>query len=292
MNIGNIKQAATRTASRGALVGKKYSPQILTGVGIVSGVAAAVMASKATLKAQPIVADAKEFLEVVRDNKASLSDRDYAKELSFAYARPGIQLAKVYAPALSLGSASILCVISAQGIMQRRNAGLAAAYVAVEKGLAEYRKRVEVALGADKERELFYNTTMTEMKNESGKVEKVEIFDPNGVSIYAKFFDEYNPNWTKTPEYNLLFLKAQQNYFNDLLKARGHVFLNDVYDGLGIDRSQAGQVVGWVLNAGGDNFIDFGIFNGTREPVREFVNGRERSILLDFNVDGVVLDLI
>ena len=88
-----------------------------------------------------------------------------------------------------------------------------------------------------------------------------------------------------------MYLKAQQNSFNDLLRARGHVFLNEVYDGLGLERSQAGAVVGWVLGDG-DNYVDFGIFDGDKPRARDFVNGLEASILLDFNVDGVIYDLI
>ncbi len=61
---------------------------------------------------------------------------------------------------------------------------------------------------------------------------------------------------------------------------------------LGVERSGAGAVVGWVVSKTGDNFVDFGIFNGDNSEARAFVNGREGSILLDFNVDGVIYDKI
>ena len=73
------------------------------------------------------------------------------------------------------------------------------------------------------------------------------------------------------------------------------MFLNDVYDALGIPRSKAGQVVGWIYdekNPNGDNFVDFGIYDLYKEGSRDFVNGYERTIWLDFNVDGPILDLI
>ena len=85
-----------------------------------------------------------------------------------------------------------------------------------------------------------------------------------------------------------------ETFANDLLKARGRLFLNEVYRMLGIDETKAGQVVGWVYNPDnptGDNFVDFGIYNMQRERVRAFVNGYEPNILLDFNVDGVIWDL-
>ena len=84
----------------------------------------------------------------------------------------------------------------------------------------------------------------------------------------------------------------QQTFFNDLLLSRGHLFLNEVYDQIGIDRTKAGQVVGWVVSKDGDNFVDFGLFDGSTQEKRMFVNGHENSVLLDFNVDGVIYDKI
>ena len=143
---------------------------------------------------------------------------------------------------------------------------------------------------------LKYEQVIETTVDENGKTHKIKknklnTDDTNGISVYARFFDEACTQWSKTPEYNFLTLKSQQNYFNSLLQSRGHVFLNEVYDALGIPRTQAGSIVGWAIG-NGDNFVDFGIFNGDRTKVRDFVNGYERSILLDFNVDGVIYDLI
>jgi hypothetical protein len=70
------------------------------------------------------------------------------------------------------------------------------------------------------------------------------------------------------------------------------VFLNEVYEQLGIPASRAGAVVGWTILPGGDGYIDFGIFDGENSSARMFVNGHEKSILLDFNVDGVIYNKI
>ena len=64
---------------------------------------------------------------------------------------------------------------------------------------------------------------------------------------------------------------------------------------LGIPKTKAGQVVGWVYDPEhpvGDNYVDFGLFDLDRERVRRFVNGDERNILLDFNVDGNIWELM
>lgn len=170
---------------------------------------------------------------------------------------------------------------------------LTAAYGALEKGFNEYRGRVVEKYGEEEDRNLRYGTMQVQIEDpETGKTKTVTRVDPNDPSIYARFFDEMSSSWNRDPEYNMIFLKCQQNYANDLLRSRGHVFLNEVYDMVGVPRSKAGAVVGWILSKNGetDNFIDFGVFEGRTDVARDFVNGVEGAILLDFNVDGVIWD--
>ncbi len=300
-----IKQSIQKTTGRTGLVLKKYSPEILMGAGILGIVGSTVLACKATLKLEDIIDDAKNTLDTIDSTLESgeyseqYNEEDAKKDKAIVYVKTGVELVKLYAPAISLGVVSIACLMGSHNIMKKRNVAVVAAYKAVEESFANYRRRVVEEFGKDKDEEYRYGIVRTEETitetNKDGKKTKVkktvDRLDPNHISQYARFFDECSPNWSKTPEYNLLFLKAQQNYANDLLKARGHLFLNEVYDMLGIPRSQAGAVVGWVLDKDNDNFVDFGIYNGD-ERGRAFVNGDERSILLDFNVDGVIYDLI
>lgn len=289
MNTLVIKNFIGRTG----LILQKYSPQILTGVGIVSGVASTVLACKATLKLEATLDQAdKRMKSVPVDNK---------KELTKVYIRNGVEVAKLYGPAISLGVLSITCALSGQKIMQNRNTALVAAYKLAEEAFTEYRKRVIDEYGEDKDRMFKYGlkkeTVTVSEEGEDGKKKKVKRdidvpIDPSKVSQYARFFDSSSKNWDKNPEYNLLFLKSSQNHMNDLLRARGHVFLNEVYESLGLPHTQAGAVVGWVLSKDGDNFIDYGLYDDTIEKVRDFVNGFENVILLDFNVDGVIWNLI
>jgi hypothetical protein len=172
---------------------------------------------------------------------------------------------------------------------------LTAAYGALEKGFNEYRGRVIDKYGEEEDRDFRYGSEKVEvLDQETGKNKTVTRVGSDDPSIYARFFDPYSTSWSKEAEYNLLFLKCQQNYANDLLRSRGHVFLNEVYDLLGVPRSKAGAVVGWILSKNGetDNFINFGVFDGREQVARDFVNGREGAILLDFNVDGVIYDKI
>jgi hypothetical protein len=112
------------------------------------------------------------------------------------------------------------------------------------------------------------------------------------VSMYAKFFDETCMGWTKDAEANKFFLLCQQNYANDKLKKYGWLVLNEIYDMLGMPRTKAGQCVGWYYdedNPVGDNYVDFGIFE---DHNISFINGIENKALLDFNVDGDILQYL
>lgn len=310
MNLQNVKEVFTRISGRGGILLKKNSPEILMVTGVVGIVASTVMACRATLKAGDVIDEAKEKLDKINqakeligkptyDIKDRYTEQDYKKDLAITYVQTGVEFAKLYAPAVLISVASIGCILGSHGIMKRRNLALVAAYKAIETSFSDYRKRVAEEFGDEKDRLLKNGIVQSKISvmeiDEDGKSKKtqkvVETVDPNNISQYARFFDEASINWSKTPEYNLTFLKCQQNYANDLLKSRGHIFLNEVYDLLGIPRSQAGAIVGWVREVG-DGFVDFGLFDGENMSVRDFVNGYERSILLDFNVDGVIYDMI
>lgn len=314
----DIKNVATRNFSRMNLKLKKHSPEILVVTGVVGVVVSAVMACKATTKVDSVLEAAKENIDNVHKCVESgecvaevdgelktvpYNEEDGKKDLTIFYAKTGLEFAKLYAPSIILGAASIACILTSTNILRKRNLALAAAYTAVDTGFKEYRGRVVERFGEDLDRELKYNIkahkveeTVVNKKGEEKKVTKtVEIADPNVNSEFARFYDCGNRGWTDDPEANLLFLRQTQNYANDLLKSQGHLFLNDVYKMLGIRVTKAGQSVGWVYdekNSDFHNFVDFGIYDINKPKNRDFVNGYENVILLDFNVDGPILDLI
>lgn len=299
--LNNIKTVVTRTMGRGGLYLKKYSPELLMAAGVIGVGATIVLACKATLHLEDAIdkcAERKDVLE--KDMKSDPRPTEYKKILTKIYTDTAIDLAKLYGPSMVLGVTSVSCLIGSHGIMKKRNLGLMAAYAALDKSFSDYRERVKEKYGEDCEIHLKNGIEPAEIlvTNEDGRVgEQIvsSIKDPNTISQYARFFDESSENWSKTPEYNLLFLRNTQNYANDLLLARGHLFLNEVYDmlfGDGKARSQAGAVVGWVMSKDGDNFVDFGIYDVLNGANRDFINGYEPSILLDFNVDGVIYDKI
>lgn len=290
---------------------KKHSPEILIAAGVVGTVTSAVMACKATLKVEEIVDESKRKVDVIHESTEKgctpagqdYSEEDGKKDLTLVYTQTAIKLAKLYAPSVALGALSITAIVKSHNILTKRNAALAAAYATVDKGFKEYRGRVIERFGKELDRELKYNIKAKEIEekiiDENGEekiVKKtVSVADPNEHSDYARFFDDGCSGWSKDAEYNLTFLKMQQAFANERLKREGYLYLNDVYEMLGIPRTRAGNVVGWVYdeeNPIGDNFVDFGIYDLYNEKARDFVNGYERTILLDFNVDGDILSLM
>ena len=291
---------------------RKHSPEILMGAVIVGAIASAVLACKATTKLESVMEKSRNDIKTIHEaieHPENLSEEytpeDGKKDLAIVYARTGLELVKLYGPSLALGALSITSILASHNILHKRNVAIAAAYTAVDKGFKEYRGRVIERFGDELDKELKYNIKAKKIEekvvDENGKEKKVKKdiqvvdYDRPGESEYARFFDNGNTGWDENPEFSLKFLIHQQDWANELLNHRGYVFLNEVYDMLGIPRTKAGQIVGWVKNNKDDNadhYIDFGIFNVNRPKSRDFVNGYENVILLDFNVDGPILDLI
>lgn len=294
MDVKLVKNAVTSKFGRQILLGKKHSPQIMFVGGVIGVIGATLLACRATLQLEEIIDETQAAHEFARGG--DYSEQDRKRDHAYIYMRTVVRVGKLYAPAVGLGVVSIGALTGSHVVLSKRNVALTAAYSALDKGFNEYRARVVEEFGDDKDRQYRYGSEERELVEYSAKGETkrtITAVAPGNPSIYARYFDEYSHSWVKQPEYNLIFLKCQQNYANDLLHSRGHVFLNEVYDMCGIERSQAGAVVGWVITKDqGDNFIDFGVFDETRERARDFVNGREGSILLDFNVDGVIYDKI
>ena len=295
---------------------KKYSPEILMVAGIVGTVTAAVTACKATLKVKDVMSEKEELQNVIHENlenpDVDYTEEDSKEDLTKVYAQTGVKLIKLYAPSVVLGGVSIASIVMGQKILKKRNIALAAAYTAIDKGFKKYRANVVERFGERVDKELRYNIKAKEVekkitdKNGKEKTVKEIQYDIEGnplenISEFARFFDEAtSTEHHKDAEYNLMFLRRQQDYANEVLKAKGHLFLNDVYEMLGIPKTKAGQIVGWIYdekNPNGDNFVDFGIYRLSGNEVyderkRAFVNGYERNILLDFNVDGPIYELI
>ena len=286
MNLGIV----TRLAGRAGLVLSKHAPTILTAAGTAGFIGTTILASKATLKVEETVAEETALLVKVHEahDAGKLEDKDALHDKVILYTRMTTKLAKLYAPALILGAASIVSLATGHGIMLKRNASLAAAYAAVDQAFKTYKKKVESKFGKEAVLDALVSTPQEDLTKDEMTLEAVTAVD--GVSPYGVIFDEDNVNWSADEDLAKLHLDCQQQYANDILQTRGHIFLNEVYKMLGFPHTPAGAVTGWVKGHG-DDFIDFNIFDGMFEG--EDKNGRTvTKWALDFNVDGVMWDKI
>ena len=303
-----IISKATRLLSSTQYQIKKHSPEILMVAGITGTIVGTVLACKATTKVSEIMEEKNKLVEDVHtclnDKEIEYTEEDSKKDLTIIYAQTGVKLFKLYSPSIGVMILSFASIIAGHKILKKRNIAIAAAYAAIDKGFKQYRKNVIEEFGESVDQQMRFGLKSKEVKkkDKDGKtVKETEYYiDPDSnpldsISEYARFFDATSNNFEKDPEYNMMFLRRQQDYANEMLKSRGHLFLNEVYDLLDIPRSRAGQVVGWVYdkdgNTNGDNYVDFGLYRND-QGTRRFINGLEYNILLDFNVDGVIYDMI
>ena len=297
-NKTEILKSVNGVTSMAVMKLKKHSPEILVVAGIAGTVVSAVLACKATTKVAEILDETKGTLDTIHEgmetgaiNGQEYTNEDGKKDTVVVYAQTGMKLAKLYGPAIILGTLSVTSILASNNILRKRNVALGAAYAAIDKSFKEYRGRVIERFGEQVDTELKYGIKAKkfeeiEVDPETGKEKKVKktvmVADPNLQSDYAVYFDSKSRNYETNPDYNRMFLKAQQAFANDKLQTRGHLFLNEVLDDLDLPRTPAGQIVGWTKD-GPDGYVNFRIV----EVERETEDGRhEPALLLDFNVEG------
>ena len=302
MKLSKIVPNKLLTAvAKQAFLAKKNSPHIFFGLGITGVVASTVLACRSTLKLSSTLDEIQKDIEQLKPDPNVLVEDERSGELHIAknpnhahdtivvYTKVSYKIVRLYAPAIIVGAAAITALAGSHVQLARRNSALIAAYAGIERAYAAYRERVRKEVGDERELELYHDANREMIKNADGDYVEAHVVDPTKFSQYAKIFDEYNVNWRKDPELNRMFLEVQEAYFNNRLTAYGHVFLNEVYDRCNFPRTNAGAVVGWLKNGDGDGFVSFGMLDVYNSG---FVNGYNPSIILDFNVDGVIYDKI
>lgn len=299
----SFSNTAMIVAKKGEFFFKRNGPSIMTYVGVGGFVATVGLAIRATTKMDEVAPKLRQQIEEVKLTalEDGVTKKEYSEKLARVYVDVAKEAGKIYGPTFVTGTVSILLVLGGHGMMVKRQTQMAALYTAIDASYKAYRARVREELGAEKELDLYRRPPMRAVDEIGEDGEPVEggdstMIDPDGVnaSPYAAFFDETCINWNKSPDYNKMFLKAQEKWANDRLRAVGYLFLNEVYESVGVPRNQIGQVVGWKLDRNGnprpetDGFVSFGIENIHDENSRAFVNGLENVVMLDFNVDGPI----
>jgi hypothetical protein len=296
---------------------QKHSPEILIFAGVGGVVVSTVMACKATTKLGDILTESRVEIETIKqhfvdtqaqekfpnDEGVKELNKKETKLITVAYIQTGVKVVKLYAPSAAIGVLSVSSIFASNNILKKRNIALAAAYTTLDTSFKEYRIRVANRFGEEVENEIRYNMKSQKIEevevDENGKEKKVKktvkVAGVDGNSDYARYFDRTSKEWVQDHSYREMFLRSRQSYANDKLKANGLLYLNEAYELLGLPKSKAGQVVGWVYdpnNERGDNFVDFGIKEVYRKDETKDNDVFEKVFLVDFNVDGNIWELL
>lgn len=284
-----LSDRISRSIGKAGLKLAESSPHIMFGAGIVGVGVATVLACRSTLKLEETVDEVREDVDAVQSMNYERIGRvdakqERAKDMLYVSAKSAAKIGKLYGPAVLVGGASVGLLITSHYKLTQRNAALTTTLAAVTQAYSAYRGRVRELIGRDRELEIYHGVREIEVPTEDGRLEVKKVADSMELSIYKKLFDSESNMWEPESETNHLTLRGIQNGCNVDLRARGHLFLNDVYKRLGLPQTTAGQIVGWMWNnEDGDNFVDFGM-DGPHNEYAFDIN----EFWLDFNVDGPI----
>lgn len=271
---------------------KAHESEIMFAGGVASFTGCIVTSCEATLKIDSVLDEC----DVILDNAKNAeydSKNERGKELTKAYAVCVGKIAKLYAKPAFLGMTSIACFTRSNQVLNNKVNTLLGAYVALNEKYDSYREEVAEEFGKDKEEDIYSKVRKTSVSDEI--LEDGEKYASDDAKLmeqfgyrcgkYSKFFDETSYAFESDAEYNRFFILAQQTYMNNELNRKGYLRLNEVYKALGMEETASGSKAGWVINESDDEtaFVDFGMFVPNKAN-RDFINGYERAILLDFNV--------
>lgn len=290
------------------LVGKtklsliKNAPTLSIGAGVVGLLGAVYLSGKAAIKTQDILAEHREemkqedeaYEEVIvtrKDNPEAypeITEQTHNTAKLSISMQTGVKVLKAYGPTLAIAGLSIASIIYGRNIFQKRLTSLAAALQITTATLERYRTAVAEETGEEKEAEIYKSATQKHLERMADQIDSLEESTAarNKVSrtAFARWFDQTNAKWTNQPGENRFLIASSQNYFNDLLRRRGYVFLNEVYTHLGFQPVPEGQTMGWIHNSDHpDTVIDFDVFNSQSSESRAFVNDLTSNVLLDFH---------
>ena len=282
---------------------KKNSPEIKHIIGMASGIGAIITAGQAGYNIKKRLVKRKiDKLEIENKKK---EDKKYNPKNDESKSKKELVKGIVLdcAPTAVLTGSYVYFTNSAFNEYKTRYMDTVATLAGVSASYLAYRNRVKEKYGEEEEANIYYGrtkATVTDFNEDDIPTVKDEYHiseDIEGLSPYAIIYKRklpngsVNPNWDDNMDFIMQFLHFQEEYANKLLYDRGYLFLNEVFDLIGYPATKAGAVVGWYLNNGGDDRVDFGLQHNLRSEVKTFFKG-EKVILLDFNVDGVIFDLL
>lgn len=294
MNL--VPKAVSRAAHRQLFYLKANSPTILVATGIVGFGATAVLAARATRHLDDVL-DSHDKARNEIQHTTFVTKRSRSQAIIRTYSITGYELTKLYGPSLVVGTLSTASILAGHNILRQRHLATVAAYSTLFEQFGAYRRRVAQTLGETAEQDIYRGAHGEYMEDPErpGEYKMQPVWDEMTADYLHPWFNESNPNWKLDPVANYTFLKAVEAHANIKLGIRGHVTLNDVLDDLGMPRCREGMISGWVSQKNGtegDGVIDFGITTSNDPNTMAFCDHKVRSVQLNFNIDGLIVDKI
>ena len=207
---------------------------------------------------------------------------------------------KILAPTVISGAATVGCIVWSNRLATKQIMAITGAYKSLETAFKTYREKMVDAVGEEKVNEIMARPIELSLDSpDCKKINELEsvygmIEDVFKASPYARLIDDTSTAWDPNEDYLFMNISAIQNWANRRLRTKGHLFLNEVYDQLGVSRTPEGSVCGWIANSeDGDGYVDFG--NPESCAWRYYDGVRKHNVtecVLDFNIDGVIWDRI
>ena len=222
------KKGLKRTIKSAERVLTKYSPGILTGIGIAGMIGATFMAVKATPKALYLIETKKEESEV-----EELTPVETIKTCW-----------KCYIPTTLATVLSIICLIGASTVSAKRNAALATAYSISEAALREYQEKVVEVIGEKKEKAVRDAVAKDQIERDPVTKSEVVIIDSNSNTLC------YEPLSGRYFKSTIDKIKKAEIKLDRQMIQEMYVSLNDFYWEIGLDGTDLGDQMGWNLSKG------------------------------------------
>lgn len=222
------KEGLKRTIKSAGRVLTKYSPGILTGIGITGMIGATFMAVKATPKALYLIEAKKEESEV-----EELTPVETIKTCW-----------KCYIPATLTTVVSAVCLIGASTVSAKRNAALATAYSISEAALREYQEKVVEVIGEKKEKAVRDAVAKDQIERDPVTKSEVVIIDSNSNTLC------YEPLSGRYFKSTIDKIKKAEIKLDRQMIQEMYVSLNDFYWEIGLDGTDLGDKMGWNLSKG------------------------------------------
>lgn len=274
MKMFRIPDSITRTFGKVKLTGKKYSPEILIALGLITGVGCVVTTAMSAIKVSKKLDETKQLLADAEEGAKEEALEEVTNEIKIEAAK---EIGKDILLPAALGVASVACTLGGFGIMRNRAISYAAAYEAVNQSLKHYRESVQEQLGEETEKKIYDQVC----ENDKTKKDTRPSYCP-----YSRFWDE-SKEFSDDRVYDLQYISSAEAIADATLKRDGYIFLNDVYKMLGFKPTNYGQYVGWYYNPQypiGENCVKFSVVN-----TGLFDKNGHSKVRIDFNLDGDIM---